>query len=72
MGKGKVDERGRILIPLGERRRIGLKSGTELELIEEEGIILLKPTIPQIRMVQSMKGNWGKEAFLDAGEATFS
>lgn len=71
MGRAKIDERGRVLIPAEERERLGLKVGTEFELIEERGVLLLKPIVPVPIKVQSNKGKWGKEAFLDSGEATF-
>jgi len=71
MGKTKIDERGRVLIPAEERERLGLKSGTEFELVEEKGVLLLKPVILTPVKVQSKRGKWGKEAFLDSGEATF-
>ena len=71
MGKIKMDKRGRILIPSEEREKLGLKAGTEFELIEESGVLLLKPIIPKPIKVRSKKDKWGKEAFLDAGEATF-
>ena len=66
-----MDERGRILIPSRERKRLGLKPKTELELIEKRGMLLLRPIIPMPVRVKSKKEGWGKEAFLDAGEATF-
>jgi AbrB family looped-hinge helix DNA binding protein len=65
-----MDERGRVLIPLDERERLGLKAGAEFELIEEEGTLVLKPVISEPVRVRS-KRRWGKEAFLDSGEATF-
>jgi len=71
MGKTKIDERGRILIPSEEREKLGLKAGTEFELTEESGVLLLKPIIPKPIKARSKKDKWGKEAFLDAGEATF-
>jgi len=71
MGKTKIDERGRILIPSEEREKLGLKSGAEFELIEERGTLILKPVIPKPLRVQSKKEKWGKEAFLDAGVSTF-
>ena len=71
MGKTKIDGRGRILIPSKERERLGLRSGTEFELLEEKGMLLLKPIIPKPMRVRSGKGKWEGEAFLDAGEATF-
>ncbi len=71
MAKTRMDERGRVLIPTEEREKLGLKSGTEFELVEEKGILLLKPIVPAPVRVKSKKGKWGKEAFLDSGEATF-
>jgi bifunctional DNA-binding transcriptional regulator/antitoxin component of YhaV-PrlF toxin-antitoxin module len=66
-----MDERGRILIPLTDREKLGLKVGTEFDLITEKGVLILKPIIPQPIRVNATHRVWGKEAFLDAGEATF-
>lgn len=71
MGKTKMDERGRVLIPTEEREKLGLKSGTEFELVEEKGVLLLKPIVLAPIKVQSTKRRWRKEAFPDSGEATF-
>jgi AbrB family looped-hinge helix DNA binding protein len=71
MGRTKLDERGRILIPLNERRKLGLKKGTEIELVRAEGVLILKPLIPKSIQVDARNRKWGSEAFLDAGEATF-
>jgi len=66
-----MDERGRVLIPAEEREKLGLKSGTEFELVEENGVLLLKPIILKPLRVQSRMERWREEAFLDSGEATF-
>jgi AbrB family looped-hinge helix DNA binding protein len=71
VGKTKMDERGRILIPLDEREKLGLKAGTEFELVREDGVLVLRPIIPEPLRVDASHRKWGKEAFLDAGEATF-
>lgn len=65
-----MDERGRVLIPLGEREKLGLKAGVEFELVQEDGVLVLKPVISEPLRV-NVKRRWGKEAFLDSGEATF-
>lgn len=65
-----MDQRGRVLIPLEEREKLGLKSGAEFELVEEEGMLVMKPIVPEPSRLKT-KRKWGKEAFLDAGEATF-
>lgn len=71
MGKAKMDERGRILIPSEEREKLRLKPGTEFDLKIEKGMLVLKTITPKPVQVQSKKQKWGTEAFLDAGEATF-
>jgi bifunctional DNA-binding transcriptional regulator/antitoxin component of YhaV-PrlF toxin-antitoxin module len=66
-----MDEQGRVLIPVGERKRLGLRVGAEFEVVEEKGILLLKPIVKEPVRVRSHKDRWGKEGFLDSGEATF-
>jgi len=66
-----MDERGRVLIPAEEREKLGLKSGTEFELVEENGVLFLKPIVSAPIRVRSKMERWGKEAFPDSGEATF-
>jgi len=71
MVRTRVDNRGRLLLPVDERRRLGLKPGTEFEIAERGGMLVLKPVIPKALRVRSRKSKWGKESFLDAGDATF-
>lgn len=71
MRKIKMDRRGRILIPSELREKLCLKPGTEFELIEERGRLLLKSIVPNPLKVRSKKEKWGSEAFLDAGKDTF-
>lgn len=66
-----MDNRGRLLVPVHERKRLGLKPGTELEIAERGGMLVLKPVIPKPVKVRSGRSKWGRESFLDAGEATF-
>ena len=70
MGKIKIDARGRVLIPLDEREKLGLTVGAEFELVKGEGVLVLKPVISEPLRVEA-KRKWGKEAFLCSGEATF-
>ena len=60
-----------MLVPVHERKRLGLKPGTELEIAERGGMLVLKPVIPKPVKVRSGRSKWGRESFLDAGEATF-
>jgi AbrB family looped-hinge helix DNA binding protein len=71
VGKAKMDERGRILIPFNEREKLGLKVGTEFDLVRADGVLVLKPVVVEPLRVDGSSRKWGKEAFLDSGEATF-
>jgi AbrB family looped-hinge helix DNA binding protein len=66
-----MDERGRILIPHNEREKLGLKTGTEFDLSRQDGVLVLKPILVEPLRVDGSHRKWGKEAFLDSGEATF-
>lgn len=41
----KVDSKGRVSIPKGLREHLGLDQGTELEVFEEGGRIVLAPLV---------------------------
>ena len=71
MGTAIVDEKGRVLIPLEDRRKVGLKPGVELEIRRDKNGLLLTPLLPRPVRVRSGRAKWGHEAFPDAGEATF-
>jgi AbrB family looped-hinge helix DNA binding protein len=71
MGKAKMDDRGRILIPREDRERLGLKAGTEFDVLHENGLLVLKPIIPKPLHVDGSHRKWGKEAFLESGQAAF-
>lgn len=66
-----MDERGRILIPLNERKKLGLKVGTEFDVVRKGGLLVLKPILVEALRVDGSHRKWSKEAFLDSGEATF-
>ena len=65
-----VDDKGRVLIPADIRRKMNLRTGTKLKIKIERGNIILQPLVPEPTRVRRGR-EWGKEAFLDAGEATF-
>lgn len=58
------------MIPLEERLKAGLQPGVELEVTQEREGLFLKPLVPKPVRVRSGR-KWGRETFLDAGEATF-
>ena len=65
-----IDEKGRIVIPSEERRKLGLRPGDRLTVSIENGAVVLRPIIPKPVKVKANR-KWGDEAFLKAGEATF-
>ena len=71
MVTAKVDEKGRVLIPLEDRLKVGLKPGVELEIRRDKNGLLLTPHLPRPVRVKAGRTRWGREAFPDAGEATF-
>ena len=48
-----MDERGRVLIPLDAREKLGLKCGTEFELVQDDDVLVLKPIMPKVGRVKS-------------------
>ena len=70
MGMARMDEKGRVLIPLEERLKAGLRPGVELEVTQKEEGLFLRPLVPKPVRVRSGR-KWGRETFPDAGEATF-
>lgn len=75
MGKSKeltatVDDRGRITLPKQLREKLQLQAGEILVVSEEQGVIHLTRKVHPPEKIKSRR-EWGKEAFLDAGEATF-
>ncbi len=51
--------------------RRGLKPGVELEIRRDKNGLLLTPLLPRPVRVKAGRAKWGREAFPDAGEATF-
>src|SRR5438309_8373578 len=68
VGTAVVDEKGRVLIPLEDRTRAGLKPGVELEISQQKQGLLLRPVTPKPIRVRASRAKWGKEAFPDAGD----
>lgn len=66
-----VDDRGRVSISALERKRRGIKPGDKFRIKGEGKDILLECIIEEADTA-SRKHKWGSEAFLCAGEATFS
>jgi len=48
--KATIDKAGRVVIPAAVRARVGLRAGTELDVIVEDSGIRLVPTAPGPRV----------------------
>jgi AbrB family looped-hinge helix DNA binding protein len=47
-----IDKAGRLVIPAAIREKLGLKPGTELDLIVEDGSVRLARRVPGPRLVR--------------------
>lgn len=69
-GTAEVNDRGRLTIPKRLRDDLAIEGGTEFEVVREGGDIRLVRRVPGLETL-TRGGEWGEEAFRDAGEATF-
>lgn len=61
-----MDNKGRIPIPLHERKKLGLKAGTEFELFQENGALVLRLITPDPLPVDSrIAGGARKRSLLE-------
>jgi AbrB family looped-hinge helix DNA binding protein len=69
-GTAQLNDRGRLTIPKQLRDDLQLDAGTEFKVVREGGDIHLVRQLPELETL-TRGGDWGDEAFRDAGEATF-
>jgi AbrB family looped-hinge helix DNA binding protein len=55
--KLRIDKSGRIVVPKPLRERLGLKAGTELEVIDQHGGVLLR-TVEERPALVKVDGLW--------------
>lgn len=72
VGNAKMDERGRVLIPLDAREKLGLKCGTEFELVQDDGVLVLKPIMPKVGSVKSPPLSASEILEIEESEREFS
>ena len=70
MGTTELDSRGRITIPKELRDRLHIEPGDEMSVDLVDGEIRLRVEREGLTTADR-DDEWGEEAFLDAGEATF-
>ena len=69
-GTAELNDRGRLTIPKPLREDLQLEGGTEFRVVRDGSEILLVRELPELRTLTG-NGDWGEEAFPDAGESTF-
>lgn len=47
-----IDTAGRVVIPKSLRERVGLMGGTEVDIVERDGLLELAPAQSEIRIVE--------------------
>ncbi len=56
MGRAKIEERGRVLIPKKIRDMAGFRPGEEVEIEFENGKVIIKPLIDLEKFSNELKG----------------
>jgi len=51
----KVDSKGRVVLPKSVRDRLGLDPGTEVEVVEEDGKVVVKPERSPEDVIETME-----------------
>lgn len=72
MAKARMDEHGRVQIPTTAIKRLGLKSGTEFELKQDDGVLVLKPIVHKHRFVKSPPLSPSEIAEIEESEKEFA
>jgi AbrB family looped-hinge helix DNA binding protein len=56
MGKAKVDDRGRLTLPVDIRDKLGLVPGTEVNVLETDRGVLIQSRVTKEEFIQELKG----------------
>ena len=72
MAKAKLDENGRVQIPVEEIKRLGWKSGTEFELKQTADVLVLKPILPKKPKVKSPPLSASEKMEIEESEKEFA
>ncbi len=72
MAKAKLDENGRVQIPIEEIKRLGWKSGTEFELKHTNDVLVLKPILPKKPAVKSPPLSASEKMEIEESEKEFA
>jgi AbrB family looped-hinge helix DNA binding protein len=64
--KFRIDKSGRIVLPKRLRERLGLKPGTELEVLDQPGGVLLRPVAERPAMTK-IEGLWVHRGVVQQG-----
>ncbi len=56
MGRAKIEDRGRVLIPKEIRDKAGFRQGEEVEIEVENGKVIIKPLTDLEKFSKELKG----------------
>lgn len=62
----KIDQAGRIVVPKPIRQRLGLRPNTEIEIVEREGGLFLRPVESRPSMIR-VHGRWVHQGVAEPG-----
>jgi AbrB family looped-hinge helix DNA binding protein len=54
--KTSIDSAGRVVVPKEIRDRLGLTGGQELEIVERDGLIELRPPVTKVTLEETDTG----------------
>ena len=72
MAKAKLDENGKIQIPIEEIKRLGLITGTEFELKQGNDVLVLKPIRPKKPKAKSPPLSASEKREIEESEKEFA
>ncbi len=72
MAKAKLDENGKVQIPLEALKKLWLKSGTEFELKQDDGVLVLKPILPKKSRIKSPLLSASEKMEIEESEREFA
>jgi bifunctional DNA-binding transcriptional regulator/antitoxin component of YhaV-PrlF toxin-antitoxin module len=72
MAKAKMDENGKVQIPLETIKKLGLKNGTEFELKQDNEVLVLKQILPKKSKVKSPPLSASEKMEIEESEKEFA
>jgi bifunctional DNA-binding transcriptional regulator/antitoxin component of YhaV-PrlF toxin-antitoxin module len=72
MAKAKMDENGKVQIPLETIKKLGLKNDTEFELKQDNEVLVLKQILPKKSRAKSPPLSTSEKSEIEESEKEFA